>query len=90
MGAFVLEEGKKIVTVCGLRKIAEIVAVTNKDFSPRDRIRALRCGAEAMMYLANDAKFTQLHAFIQDENWEKLLTKIGFNPTKGKSLVLEI
>src|SRR5262245_56178963 len=89
-GAFIIEDNEEIVTLCALRHIAEIIAVTNKDCSTRARRAALLTGSEVITFVANKEGFNQAHAFVQDPVWESLLNRAGFNPTKGKSLVLEI
>ena len=89
-GAFVIEDGQQIITICSLRRIAEVIAVTNKDLSVRRRVQALLIGSEAIKFLAQKENFDQIHAFVQDEAWESILLKAGFNPTKGKSLVLNV
>ena len=90
VGAFVLEDNDGIIAVCSLRKIAEVIAITNKDRSVRERTSALLSGSEAITFIAGKEGFNQIHAFVQDEKWEKLLIKVGWKQTKGNSLVLEI
>lgn len=91
IGAFVIEKNGEIISVCSLRRIAEVIAITNKDCSVRDRLTALLTGAEAITFIAEKEGYNQIHAFVQDESWEHILIKNGkFKPTKGRSLVLEI
>ena len=79
-----------IVSVGGIRNIAESIVLTDKSFSTRLRRSALYKVLDASEFIARDANIDELHAFVQDSNWEKHLRKVGFLPTKGKSLVLEL
>jgi predicted glycoside hydrolase/deacetylase ChbG (UPF0249 family) len=89
-GAFVIEDEDQIVSACGMRKIAEIVAMANKDLSARKRTMALLTGTEAVKFLADREGFDQIHAFVQGKIWIDMLLKSGFRRTKGESLVSEI
>ena len=86
--AFVIEDESGIVAAGGVRPICESIIITDKDRSVRDRRYALSQVLQASMFIANAEKYNELHAFIQDTNWEWHLSKVGFKPTKGKSLVL--
>lgn len=86
----VMDDTSNIITVGGVRPIAEAVIMTDKSFSVRDRRTALYQMLDASEYVARHSNFRELHAFIQDEKWYKHLVKNGFLPTKGKPLVLEL
>lgn len=89
--AFVVtDDDGKIVSAGGVRLIAESIVVTNKDYSVRDRRTALCYVLDASEFITKHADFKELHAFIQDEDWYNHLQKVGFLPTKGKPLVLEL
>jgi hypothetical protein len=88
--AVTIEDEKGIVTMGGVRNIAEVVAVTNKDRSVRARRIALWNLLHATSYVANAYRHEQLHVFIQESNWLKHLINVGFKPTKGQALVMEI
>lgn len=84
------DDNNELVCVGAVRPIAEVFAITNKDKSVRTRRQALYQILEASSYIANHHNFNQLHCFVQDKKWEKQLTEIGFRPTVGKSLVIDI
>ena len=86
----VVEEDGKIICAASIREILELVAITNKDFSPRIRRAALLNILQSAMFTAARTNFNQLHAFIQDNKWKSQLEKYGFKPTKGQALVLNI
>jgi hypothetical protein len=86
----VVEENGNIIAAASIREILEIVAITNKDFSPRKRRMALLNILQGCMFTAARTNFNQLHAFIQNDTWQKQLSKYGFKPTKGQALVLNI
>ena len=87
--AVTLEDEKGIVTIGGIRTLAEVVAVTNKDRSVRSRRAALIEMWQALNYIAAAHNYKELHAFIQDEAWLKQLLNAGFRKTKGLALVSE-
>ena len=92
IAAFTVEDSVsgKIVSAGGIRAIIETVAVTNKDFSVRERREALYNLLAACAFNANGRGYTALHAFIQDETWLKQLKRAGFRETVGKSLVMPL
>lgn len=79
-----------IISVGGVRSIAESLVITDKDYNVKTRRAALFRVLDASEFIARDAKYNELHAFVQDEDWYNHLRKIGFLPTKGKPLVLEL
>lgn len=87
---FTVEDSGGIITLGGVRPIAECVTVTNKDIHPKIRLEALFKILDASMYVANSYGYDQLHAFVQDKRWSNRLQKHCFRPTKGQSLVLDI
>jgi len=87
---FVMEDADGIISCGGLRPIAEAVAITNKDRSVRDRRTALIKLMQVNEWTAREHGFHEIHAFIQDEKWQKQLEKYGFRKTKGNSLVIEV
>ena len=86
--AFSITLDGKIVTAGGVRTILESVILTDQSFSPRVRREALYQMLQSSIYCADKMSYEELHAFIQDENWLKILQKVGFKPTVGKSLVI--
>lgn len=90
LGYFVVEDEQGIISAGGVRTIAENVLVTNLDRSVRDRKLALVNVLQTSMFIASRHGYDQLHAFVQDSEFEKHLHKVGFRGTKGKSLVMDV
>lgn len=88
--AFVVEDDIGIISVCGLREIAEAVAITDKSRSVLIRKEALLQQLDGLAVVADIANYHEIHAFVQDDIWEHRLRRVGFRPTKGKALVLLI
>ena len=84
---FVIENDGTIVTVGGLRTIAEIIYVTNKDLSVRLRRRGMIEGLNASRFFARNLGYDQLHVFVQDKDYERQLLNRGFSVCKGDALV---
>lgn len=87
---FVVEDEKGIITMGGVRMIPEIVILTNKDRSTRNRITGVRRLFEAIKFVSGKAGLNSLHCFIQDYDWLKILLKSGFRRTKGVSLITDL
>jgi len=91
LSAYLVEDDKEqIIAACGVRPIAEAVLITNKDKSVRVRREALFKILHASMFVCNRLGYDQLHAFVQDDSWKKHLENVGFEPTKGQSLVIGV
>jgi len=90
LAAFVVEEDGEIVSIGGIRPIAESIIVTNKKFSPRDRRTALLLLLQASLFATDKFNFDQLHAFVQDEKWLKQLVQYGFQPCKGEAVFVGV
>lgn len=88
--AFVIEENGEIIVAGGVRCIAESLAITNKDFSVRKRRKALLELLEISLHVTEKNNFDQLHCFVQDDSWEKILKEYQFRDCKGKALVIEV
>jgi len=89
--AFLVEDDHGIIAATGIRPIAEIVVITNKDRTPIDRMKAFYQLFDASIFITQRHGFDQLHCFVQDPKWSKRVQKsFGFVPTKGQSLVLDI
>jgi len=84
--AFVVEHHDRIVLAGGLKKQVELVYVTDKDFSRRERRTALYKGLDVAKYLASRNGYDQLHAFIQDHKWLEVMEKRGFNHCNGTAI----
>jgi hypothetical protein len=90
LGLFSVVEDDKIITIGGVRTIAESVIVTNKSFSVRQRREALLQILQAQTFVTDHNGFNSLHAFVQDENWEKQLLEYGFKTCKGRALFIGV
>lgn len=87
---FIAEHEGEIVVAGGVRNIAEIVMITDKDQKILDKRLALYKALGVAEEICKRMGFDQIHAFVQNPLWEQRLKKTGFQPTKGHSLVLEI
>lgn len=90
LNCFVVESDGEIVTAGGVRLITEAVALTDKSFHKIVRRDALRDLLSACAYTTSLEGFTEVHTFIQDYNWKKVLLNNGFRPTKGEALVFQL
>lgn len=88
--ATIENDDNKIIIVGGIRPIAEIIAVTDKDASGKERREALYKFLQFCSFSGQSFRYDQLHAFVQEENLTKLLIKLNYRETKGKSLVCDI
>jgi hypothetical protein len=89
--AFVVtDDSQEIIAAGGIRPIAESILITNKDFLIKERRSALLEVMNISEFVCKKSGYDQLHAFIQDENWLRHLTDVGFRPTKGQSLVIDL
>jgi len=90
-GAVVIEnDNNEIILIGGLRPISEVIAVTNKDKSTRERREALIKLLQFSLFTGTNFKYDQIHAFVQDKDFIEHLLKFNFRETKGKSLVSDI
>jgi len=87
LGAFIIEEDGAMITTGGIRTIPELIAITNKDISPRKRREALVMLLQASSFVCDKLGYDHIHAFVQDENWYNQLIKRGFHTPKGKALI---
>jgi len=79
-----------IISAGSIRPIAEIVAITNLDKSVKSRRFALYEELEVARYVLKSSTMRQLHAFVQDQQWEIQLIKSGFARTKGNALYINV
>jgi len=91
INSFAITDPKgSIISIGGIRPILEVVAVTDKNKSTRDRVNALNEMLVISAHIAKHDNFDEFHCFVQDEVWLNQLKKKGFVETKGKSLVFKI
>lgn len=82
------DSNDKIITAASVRSIAEIVAITDKDVSARERRKALLDVLQCAEYVCRTAGYPQLHAFVQDKVWLEHLKDAGFKDCKGKPIYI--
>lgn len=90
IGLFAItDENDKIICVGGVRPIAEVVLITDKNRTVKERRSALLKVLDASEFVAKNSGFDQIHIFVKDEDWVRHLmkTEVGFKPTVGKALV---
>jgi N-acetylglutamate synthase-like GNAT family acetyltransferase len=87
---FIIEEYGRIISAGGIRSIAESVIMTDKEMLSKTKVRALHQMLEAQMFTCGRLGYHQLHAFIQEKDWERHLIKIGFKQCKGDALFIGV
>jgi len=85
-----VNKNNELVSIAGVRPILEIVALTDQTKSVRDKYHAVYDLLHAGLFTASSNKYHQLHAFIQDSHWKKVMLRRGFSETKGQALVIEV
>ena len=88
-GCCVVDDKNQIITAANIRPIAEIVMLTNKAFTVRQRKEALELILIEMKQNSKLYNFTQSHAFVQDEGWTMIMKKYGFRNCAGTALVID-
>ena len=85
------DKDNDIVSACSIRPIAEMVAISNLNKSPRMRVNALHDILQVAQYtLSHSPQFRQLHVFVQDGKWESQLIRSGFKKTIGNALYINV
>jgi len=79
----------RIISAGGLRTITESILITDECCSVKERREALLQILNTSIFVANKFKYSQIHAFVEEGKWKIHLEKIGFQETKGQSLVLK-
>lgn len=91
IGSFsALDENENLIATGGVRTIAEMVIVTDKNQSVKVRREALLKMLQAGSFFCKNNNYRQLHAFVQDQVWLSQLLKHGFRETAGQSIVTDI
>lgn len=88
LGLFTAEVEGSPILLGGVRTLAEIVVVTDKNATPRDRREAFYKSLDVASFLCNTNNYPELHAFIHDDAWLRVMVRRGFKPAKGKALVI--
>ncbi len=90
-GAVVItDDSGEIISVAGVRTLLEVVAITDKSFSPELKIQALENILAFSAFTAKELNHKEIHAFIQDDpKWVKHLENFGFSRIAGTGLVLK-
>lgn len=90
LSSFVVHDDENnIITAGGVRTVAEVVLVTDKDRSTRTRREALIHAYDASKYIAKESGHNSVHAFVQDENWVKQLLRYGFREVIGQAVIID-
>lgn len=87
---FVVEENGQVITLGGVRMIPEVVIMTNRESSIFSRVKAIRVLFSAIKFMSHRAGLNNLHCFIQDYAWLRILLRNGFRKTRGVSLITDI
>jgi hypothetical protein len=82
----ITDENDNIISAGGVKTITESIIITDKSRSVRERHAALLEILSASIYTCESFGYRQLHAFVQDSNWNKVLNKFDFKGCKGKAL----
>ena len=86
----VKKENQEIVVVGGVKLIAEVVFLTNKDLPVRTRFDGLLQALGSSIVIAQGMKYGQLHAFVNnDEQYVKHMKKFGFKNLEAEILMLD-
>ena len=89
--AFTVEHNDKVILAGGVKLIPELILVTDKDASARQRYEAFYKTLDVSTYITSRSGYDQLHAFIQDPNWLDVATNhFGYNKCKGTAIYLGV
>lgn len=86
----VVNDDGDLVTLGGIRPLAEVVIVTNKNISVRQRVNGLNEMLSMLSIVGRHTGYDSLHAFIQDQNWLEQLKTAGFHPVIGDAVLYRI
>lgn len=88
--AFTIEDDKGIVTIGGVRDIAECVAVTNLERDPKSRIKALYQLLDASTFVCRNLEYDQMYVWSQNPKYSRRLMRNQFRLPQGQSLILDL
>src|SRR6266436_2305278 len=87
--AFVVVEDDQLIAGGGVKTIAEVITLTDKNFSARKRSSALAEILEASRFVAGKNGYHNLNAFVYDDKWrEHLIKRVGFELSGILSLAI--
>ena len=90
-GKYIEHDNNEVVLFGSLQMIPEVVLITDKTKSVRQRHKALYSFLEKISNRAREMGFNQIHVFpSDDERWRNRLQKDGFKPTRYPAYVKEI
>lgn len=89
--SFVVTQDKdKIIVAGGVKLIAEVIFLTDKDQPVRVRFDALLQALGSSIIIAQGMKYGQLHAFVnKDEQYVKHMKKFGFKNLDAEVLMID-
>lgn len=87
ISSFSVVQDDKLIAIAGVKPILESIVVLDQDSSPRIRHKALYEILEVSEYVGRRNNFDQLHAFIQDPHYLKVMERRGFTKTVGQGVV---
>lgn len=87
---FVVEQDSRVISLGGIRTLAEVVIVTDKTIPTKDRVQGLQLIRQTSAYIARKNGFDSIHAFVQDKVWLHQLLRNGFRQTQGVALVCDV
>jgi len=85
----ILGNDDKIITTGGVRVIAEITLITDKNRAIKERVLALREVLKISSFIAREFRFDRLHAVTDDPTWANQMQEVGFMP-RGQDLEIEV
>jgi len=85
----ILSDNGKIITAGGVRNIAEVSLITDKNCSVKGRVIALKEVLKISNYVASQFKFEWLHAITDDPTWANQMQEVGFMP-RGQDLEIKV
>lgn len=87
----VASSGNRVIVAGGVKTIAEVVVVSDRDFSIKHRLDALIQALGSTITIAKDMKYRQIHVFVShDDSYVSVLQKFGFKLLDAKVLTLDI
>jgi len=86
----VTDDSDKVIVMGGVRFIPEVVILTDKTAAFKHKAKAVRLIDQAIRFVSLKAGLNNLHAFIQEDSWLKVLLRKGYRLTKGTAIVTDL